>query len=104
MLDVFVMNAGCTAYNVGFIPSWLSEDDPRPAKEQLHEHYSHGGGWHPQESFTLLPDGWSVKYPGDPPLRPLAFMKLRQERIVIYPLGYVAIIQPDRSFEICRMD
>lgn len=103
MLDVFVLDAGVTAHNVGFIPNWLSETDPRPAKEQLHEGYAHGGGWHPQEGFTMLEDG-SMKYPDDPPLEPLALMMLREERIVIYPLGYVAIIQPDRSFEICRMD
>jgi hypothetical protein len=88
---------------VGEIPAFLDLADPRPAKEQLHENYAHGGGWRPQEGFTKT-DRLTMRFPGDPPLKPLAAIPFREEIIVIYPHSYVAIIQPDDSFEICRMD
>lgn len=89
--------------HVGIIPDMLSERDPRPAREQLHDGYLHGGGWDPFKGFTLQPDD-SIKYPGDPAHKPLAEMRLREERVLVYPHAWVAIIQPDRSFEISRMD
>jgi len=42
--------------------------------------------------------------PGDPPFKPLAQAKLRDELIVLYEADFVAVIQPDRSFEVARMD
>ena len=90
-------------YDPGFIPGWLSESDPRPAKEQIHAHYAHGGGWQDFEGFELKPD-LSIKYPDDPAYRPRATMKLRKELIVMYDHAWVAIIAPDRSFAIARID
>jgi hypothetical protein len=29
---------------LGFIPQFLDDADPRPAREQLHSAYAHGGG------------------------------------------------------------
>jgi hypothetical protein len=90
---------------IGIIPEFLSEDDPRPAREQLNDNYAHGGGWQPFKGHTLVPeDGFKLCYPGDPPLRPIAFIRLRRERIVIYPHAWVMILQDDNTFEICRMD
>jgi len=89
--------------DLGLIPYFLLEADPRPAAEQFNERYAHGGGWRPQEGFTLLPSR-ALKYPGDSPMKPLAMIQFRKELIMIYPYGYVAIIQPDGSFEACRMD
>lgn len=94
---------GTTPDHLGLIPLWLNEDDSRPAKEQLDSAYGHGGGWWPFNGFTLTSDN-SLTYPGDPPLRPIAWTKLRDETIVMYRHAWVAIIQPDRSFEVCRMD
>ena len=99
---------------VGFIPSFLDLDDPRPAKEQFAERYEYGGGWRNQDGFTAI-DGTPVRvsslwqagtlqYPGDPPLEPIAVMRLREEMIFVYLHGYVSIFQPDGSFEACRMD
>jgi hypothetical protein len=86
---------------LGFIPSFLSEADQRPAAEQLHEAYQ--GGWAPFKGFEMLPDG-SISYPGDPALPVLFEVKLRDETIRVYPYAWVAVIQPDGSFEIARMD
>lgn len=55
------------------------------------------------KGFTLADDN-SLVYPGDPPVQPLAQAKLRHELVVFYPHSWVAVIQPDRSFEVCRMD
>ena len=87
----------------GFIPTFLSLADPRPAREQLDAHYQHGGGWRPQEGFTMH-GGMSLHYPGDPAFRPLAMARFRDEKIVIYEHEYVAVIQPDGSFEVSRMN
>lgn len=99
---VALMNGG-TPDDVGMIPAWLDEADPRPAREQLNEHYQHGGGWDPFHGFRLNRNG-SIQYPGDPPLRPLAMMKLRDEAIAVFPHAWVMILQKNGSFEICRMD
>lgn len=88
---------------LGFIPSFLSEDDPRPAQEQFNEKYGFAGGWDPFPGFTMLSDG-SLEYLGDPPLLPLAETKLRDEVIRYYNHSWVAVIQPDGSYEISRMD
>lgn len=85
---------------VGDIPHWLSDHNPKSAANQLDGVYQ--GGWQPFDGFTLLNNN-SIKYPGDPELHPLAEMRLRQELILVYPCSWVAIIQPDRSFEISRM-
>ena len=88
---------------VGFIPTFLDLDDPRPAKEQFAERY-HYGGWRNQEGFTAIGGTPSLQYPGDPPLNPIAVMSLRDELIFVYLHGYVSIFQEDGSFEACRMD
>ena len=92
-----------TTESLGFIPSFLSDDDPRPAREQLDAHYQHGGGWCPQDKFTLGGKG-VLHYPGDPPLKPIAMTGLRDEIIRVYPHGYVCVEQPDGDFEVARMD
>lgn len=89
--------------DLGFLPSFLSPSDPRPAREQIDEHYSHGGGWRPFEGFTLLP-GDQLEYPGDPPMKPLAEAHLRDERILFYPYEWLVIVQPDGSYEVSRVD
>ena len=90
---------------VGFIPDMLSEDDPRSAREQLDANYKHGGGWQRFIGHTLIPeDGFTLCYPGDPPMHPIALIRLRRERIVIYPHAWVLILQDDNTFEVARMD
>jgi len=76
-----------TPEHLGFLPGWLDENDPRPAKEQ----------------FKLIKNNW-LTYPDDPPLRPLAQCQFRDELIVFYDHAWVMIKQADGSFEVCRMD
>lgn len=87
---------------LGYVPRFLVEDDPRPAREQFNERYEFGG-WKPNKGFTK-DDRDFMTYPGDPALPPVVQRMLRDERIVMYPGALVAIIQPDGSFEMARMD
>jgi hypothetical protein len=88
---------------VGFIPTFLDLDDPRPAKEQFAERYEYGG-WRNQDGFKALHGTPVLEYPGDPPLKPIAVMAMREELIFVYLHGYVSIFQKDGTFEACRMD
>jgi len=91
-----------TMDHLGYIPGWLHETDKRSAREQIDSGYAFGG-WSPFNGFTLQDDN-TLTYPGDPPMKPLAEAKLRDELIVFYPHSWVGIIQPDRSFEVARID
>lgn len=92
----------------GIIPEFLSVADPRPAKEQLHEGYAHGGGWQKFDGFELSParvtQGMTINYQGDPPYKAVAWVRLRDELIVVFQGAWVAVIQPGGSYEIARMD
>jgi hypothetical protein len=98
-----MLHPKATLAHLGFIPSFLDENDPRRAVEQLHENYQHGGGWIPLDGFKLI-RSIVLRYPGDPPLTPLAATHLRQELIVVYDNAVVAVFQPDRSFVAAIMD
>lgn len=89
---------------LGFIPNFVSSDDPRPAKEQLDSNYQHGGGWHSMPGFMLDLDGLLLTYPGDPPMHPRALAKIRDETVIIYPHDWVVILQQDESFDVSRID
>ena len=100
---VYTLHPDVTHDHVGFIPSFLNENDPRPAREQFNDNYQHGGGWRPFNGFTLN-DGMELHYPDDPPQKPLAMIKFRNELIFIYESAWVLILQQDGTYEISRMD
>lgn len=95
------LTPGCTSDHIGFIPTFLNDSDPRPAKEQIN--YNYIGGWCPMPEFKLLPNG-SLEYPGDPILPMLAMTRLRDEIIRVYEFAWVSIEQPDGTFEVSRVD
>lgn len=90
----------------GLLPLFLNDRDPRPAREQLHESYAHGGGFQPFEGFDLkrLGVGFALKYPNDPLMKEVARAQLRQELVVLFEYDWVGIIQPDETFVVARMD
>lgn len=96
-----------TMEHLGFLPDFLHEADPRPAREQFDENYVFGG-WRPMKGWVLhnppAPEPPSLKYPGDPSMRALATTQLRDERIAFFSGAWVAIIQPDGGFEVARLD
>jgi hypothetical protein len=91
---------------VGYLPAFFNEDDPRSAKEQINENYQHGGGWRcfSDPAFTMSKDHTSLAYPDDPPMRLIAMAKLRNEKLFFYEGSWLAIVQPDGSHEIARVD
>lgn len=101
MTEWEMLHPRMTMDHLGLLPDMLSEHDPRPAKEQFDTNYV--AGWHEFKGFKLGADN-SLSYPGDPTHKPLAQTKLRNELICFYQSAWVAIIQADRSFEVCRMD
>lgn len=103
MVEVRFLHPKASWDHVGDIPHMLCEEDQQSATQQFHAGYGHGGGWRPFKGFELLPDD-SISYPGDSVHKPIAEMRLRHERILVYECAWVAVIQPDRSYEICRMD
>jgi hypothetical protein len=94
------------AGQLGILPVFFDEADPRPAREQIHERYAHGGGWHKFSGFELKMDkrGWYLAYPEDPPMREIARGKLRDELILLFDHNWVAIVQKDDTFEVARVD
>lgn len=88
---------------VGAIQLFVSPYNEDSAAKQLDNAYPHGGGWRPFKGFELR-EGNALKYPGDKPLKPWAVAKLRNETICVYEYAWVAVIQEDGSFEVCRMD
>ena len=88
---------------LGYLPELVSDQDPRPAREQFHANYTHGGGWQPFKGHTMLANG-NLAYPDDPPTHLLFETKLRDETIRFYDGAWVCVIQKDGTYEIARMD
>jgi hypothetical protein len=88
--------------HLGAIPLFLDADTPESAVGQLDRGYRHGGGFAPFRGFAMTERG--LQYPGDPPMALLAEGKLRDEIIRIYNGSWVAVVQPDGSFVVARMD
>jgi len=102
---VWVMAPGVQPEMLGFVPTFLSEDDERTAAQQFDSNYRHGGGWRPFGRWVLDEVSHVLKYPGDPPLEPLAFAKPHgKETVIFYEHAIVCIVQPDGSFEVARLD
>jgi hypothetical protein len=91
---------------VGLTPQFLSVNDERDAVTQLDSNYRHGGGWQDFNGFTLDDDPIAprLNYPSDPPTEAVAYWELRDERIILFDHAWVAVVQPDGSFRVARMD
>ena len=91
---------------LGIIPSFLDEDDPRSAAEQIAANYV--GGWHPNKGFKLI--GGMLHYPGDPPMSALAMAILHEnEAIYYFPSSWVMVAQfsPEADitdYQVARLD
>lgn len=99
-----LLHPKATPDHLGALPSFLDEHDQRPAREQIDDNYRHGGGWRPMPEFKMNRLTLDIKYPGDPPLQPVATTKIRTETIVFYASSFVAIIQENGDFEVARVD
>jgi len=100
---VIAMFSGHTLEDLGVLPSFLNDADPRPAKEQFDENYQHGGGWRSLPGFTMDQLA-ALHYADDPPYEPIAAIRMRNETIYVYRHAFVCIRQKDGSFDVARMD
>jgi hypothetical protein len=90
---------------LGLLPTFFSDADPRSAAEQLNVNYAHGGGWNPLPGWKMVSSKYKIiQYPGDPTLSPVAYAKLRDEELWLYDHDILCIIQKDGSFECGRVD
>jgi hypothetical protein len=103
-MKTWILYRGARLDDFGVIPGFFCEDDPRPVREQIDEAYGFAGGWAPIGPFKLAPVTDTLTYPGDPPLLLMAETRIRDERVLLYRHAIVAIVQPDGSFEIARLD
>lgn len=87
---------------LGYIPGFLLDTDPRSASEQFGKNYV--SGWRPFPGFAFDKNTLTLSYPQDPPMQPLARTRLRDEVIYYYPYSWVLVLQPDGSWETSRMD
>lgn len=93
---------------LGLLPWFFSLDDPRGAVEQLNDRYAHGGGFRPFDGFSLDdrdpdPFHWKLSYPGDPTFTPLAYVRFREETLVLFPYDWLLIHTP-QYWQIARID
>jgi hypothetical protein len=102
MIEFTLKHPRATHDMLGYLPQCWDARNPQSAREQADANYSHGGGWEPFHGFRMTNRG--LEYPGDPPMVLIAEAKLRDETIRLYDCSWVAIVQPDGSFEACRMD
>lgn len=98
---------GYTAFDMlGYLPMSADELSDDDAVTQLNRNYAHGGGWNDMQGFGFNDSeaGPTLTYPGDPPTHAVAWAKLRDERIILFDSAWVAVVQPDGSFRVARMD
>lgn len=93
----------------GFLPEILLTSDPRPVSEQLNDRYAHGGGYQVSGS----PIAWALDrsaefatltYPRDPPMLELSRATINNELCILFDSSFMAIVQPDSSFAVVRVD
>ncbi len=90
--------------DTGFMPDWLKTcPEETDLAEHLNTCYAHGGGWRAFKGFELQEDN-SLQYPDDPAYPPQATFTVGADTVCMYQHSWVAIIKPDRSYEVCRMD
>lgn len=95
------------AQRLGYLPTYLSASDPRPAREQFNSGYRQHGGWDGNRAVGRMEYQAATEtlhYPGDPVLTCLARVMLREEKILLFPHSWVVIVQPDQSYEAARLD
>lgn len=90
---------------LGRIPLLLDPNCTDPVWLQVQENYPQG--WNPvlgeeRSKWTLTADDYLV-YPGLPPIAPAAQAWLRSERILVYPAGWVVVVELGGDFTVARI-
>ena len=114
-LNIWTMARGVHPETIGVLPMILMSNDPRPVKDQLDDRYSHGGG------YSVSPGNWkyipaegeneaTLQYTStsgeesDEALREMARTQIHDETCILFDYQFMAIVQPDASFVVVRVD
>lgn len=90
---------------LGTIPDMLCPSIPVSAVEQIDAAYRDiGGGWRDTPGLQLNIEAGTLTYPDDPPRQLIAQGKLRDERILFFDGAWIAVVQPDESYRVARID
>lgn len=101
-----LLNPRMTIDQLGYLPMLIGPKFPGTVAEQLRDNYAHGGGYDPfgENLWKLDPKTHVLSYPDDPQFHPLATTKVRDETLYFYNHAILAIVQPDGSFAVTRVD
>lgn len=105
---------------IGVLPVWFTawaESTPdleqmvptaqRTTWKRFVDHvYAHGGGWQDFNMAWDLAEDGTLTYPEDPPMKPIATIKLEDSGITahMYEHAFMCVKWPDGVFEVARLD
>ena len=104
MLHFTPLVKGFNENMAGDLRFFANENSDTPLNKQINKAYSFGGGWNPLNGFEFNQETKGIKYPGDPELLPLAVATFKEQQVYLYHYSWVAIVNPDKSFEVSRVD
>lgn len=89
--------------HLGRIPLLLNPESADPVWLQIQTNYPEG--WNPElpGKWTLTADDYLI-YPGLPPVAPAAMAWLRSERVLVYPAGWVVVVELGGEFTVARIE
>lgn len=90
----------------GMIPAFISPTCEKPMWEQVHENYSHGGGWHDFDGFEVSQDDkghYMMQYPGDPVYHERSRITVGDEMLVLFNYSWLLWVNGDEQ-KIARID
>lgn len=71
---------------------------------QISDNYPAGFNPEPGDRGWMLTADDYLAYPGLPAAQPSAFAMLGQERLLVYPAGWLVIVQPKGDFTVVRIE
>lgn len=91
---------------LGRIPLLINPDCADPVWQQVQDNYP--GGWNPvqgeeRDKWSLFGDDY-LKYPGLPAVAPAAMAWLRGEKILVYPAGWLVVVELNGDFTVARIE
>ncbi len=86
-----MLHPKCTPDHLGYIPSFINQDNPISAVDQINQNYS--SGWYSFPGFTIDPLTNIIRYPGDPNMHPIArlYKPNSNETIYFYESAWVMV-------------
>lgn len=88
--------------HLGRIPILINPQCNDPVWLQVQDNYPEGWQPEPPGKWTLTADEYLI-YPGLPPVAPAAMAWLRSEKILVYPAGWVVVVQLNGDFTVARI-